>query len=234
MGTRARTSGTGRLEAFSDAVLAIVLTLLVLDLLPDGARTPAQLLEAWPTYLAFLAAFLTVGVVWLNHREAVARIRAASPVVQVLNLGVLLGASLMPWPTALISAALERGDASAQIAAIFVFAVVTVIISVPWLALDLHLIRHPALLRSDEDAAWMRAHARASVATIAAAPVSIGLAFVSPIASLVLYLVVVVVFFVVRLREEVVEDGGGEGPVAEDADAGGPNTDPGTDLDRTL
>ena len=196
-----RSEGIGRLEAFSDAVLAIVLTLLVLDLLPKGAQSPTQLFAAWPTYLAFLAAFFTIGIVWLNHSQASARIRTATPLVLVLNLGVLLGASLIPWPTALISAALETGDRAAQIGAIFVFALVSIILSVPWLALDLYLARHPGLLRSTSDVKWMRAHAWASIGTIVGAIVSIGLAFVSPIASLVLYLVVSIVFIVLRLRE---------------------------------
>ncbi|MBW8870898.1 MAG: DUF1211 domain-containing protein [Leifsonia sp.] len=205
MEKRARLPGMGRLESFSDAVLAIVLTLLVLELLPDGAKSPEQLLQDWPTYLAFVTAFLTVGVVWLNHNQAVSRIRRADPTVQVLNLGVLLGASLMPWPTALISAALQDGDRPAQIAAIFVFAIVTVLISVPWLVLDLYLIRHPALLTSSSDESWMSKHAQVSAATIVAAGISVALAFISPLASLILYAVVVAVFLVVRLRESVTD-----------------------------
>ena len=191
----------GRLEAFSDAVFAIVLTLLVLDLLPRGAQSPQQLLANWPTYLAFLAAFLTIGIVWLNHTQAMSRIRSANPIVLTLNLGLLLGASLVPWPTALISAALEDGDRADQIAAIFVFAIVTTLISVPWLALDLYLLRHPQLLSSEQDVSWMRAHARISIATLIGAAVSIALAFVSPLASLVLYLVIEATFIVLRLRD---------------------------------
>jgi hypothetical protein len=111
----------------------------------------------------------------------------------------------MPWPTALISAALEDGDRAAQIAAIFVFAIVTVLISVPWLALDLYLIRHSALLVSSGDESWMRRHARVSAGTLVAAGISVALAFVSPLASLVLYALVVAVFLVVRLREPVTD-----------------------------
>lgn len=200
---RKRAEGMSRFEAFSDAVLAIVMTLLVLELLPDGAQSPEQLLAAWPTYLAFVTAFLTVGVVWLNHNQMVSRIRRADPVVQVANLGILLGATLMPWPAALISSALEEGDRAEQIAAILVFAIVTVVISVPWLALDLYLVRHPSLLVSAADTSWFRSHSRISLWTLAAAGVSIALAFASPLASLVLYAVVVVSFLVVRLREGI-------------------------------
>lgn len=196
-----RSPVAARLEAFSDAVLAIVLTLLVLELLPNGPQSPAQLLDRWPTYLAFLAAFMTIGITWLNHSQQTARIRSVTPAALVLNLGVLLGASLVPWPTTLISVALQSGDRASQIAAIFVFALVSIVLSIPWLGLDLYLARHPELLRSPCDAAWMRDHARASIGTIIGAVVSIGVAFVSPIASLVIYLVVAIAFIVLRLRE---------------------------------
>jgi uncharacterized membrane protein len=201
MAKRERSTGLARLEAFSDGVLAIVLTLLVLDLLPKGAESPAELLANWPAYLAFLAAFLAVGVVWLNHNQAISHIRRADPVVLVLNLGILLGASLTPWPTELISTSLTEGNRADQIAAITVFAIGTVIVSVPWLALDLYLARHPSLLNSVDDVRWMRNHARLSVFTLIAAVVSVALAFLSPLASLVLYVVILATFLGARLRE---------------------------------
>ncbi|WP_375387891.1 TMEM175 family protein [uncultured Amnibacterium sp.] len=201
MARRAQTREIGRIEAFSDAVLAIVLTLLVLELLPEGARSPEQLLDGWPTYLAFLTAFLAIGIVWLNHNEAISRLRRTDPVVLVLNLGLLLGATLVPWPTALVSSALEEGDRADQVAAMVVFAIVTVVISVPWAAMDLYLARHPSLLTAPDDVAWVRRHALTSAGTMLVAAVSVALAFVSPLASLLLYLPVFAVFIVARLLE---------------------------------
>ena len=88
-------SDTGRAEAFSDAVLAIVITLLVLDLQPPEHR-PGQLLTAlldqWPTYLAYLTSFLYVGVVWLNHKAAFNRISQMDRGLHWANLAILLGA----------------------------------------------------------------------------------------------------------------------------------------------
>ncbi|WP_421733865.1 TMEM175 family protein [Cellulomonas sp.] len=192
---------TGRLEAFSDAVFAIALTLLVLDLLPERAQSPHQLLENWPAYLAYLTAFLTIGTVWLNHNEAIARVRHADPIVMLLNLGVLLGASLVPWPTVLVSNALREGDRADQVAAMMVFAGVAVIISVPWVVLDLYLARRPRLLNSSADVTWMNRHAVISAGTLLIAGVSVGVAFVSPLASLVLYLPVFAVFIAARVVE---------------------------------
>lgn len=197
-----RPSAIGRLEAFSDAVLAIVLTLLVLNLLPRSAESPAQLLGKWPTYLSYVAAFSSIGIVWLNHSQATTRIRVANPVVLILNLGILLGASLAPWPTALIAEALQNGDRASQIGALVAFSLVMTLMSVFWLTLDLYLVRHPQLLRAREDVVWMRNHARASVGTIIGAFVSVGLAFASPIASLVLIVLVSLAFVVMRLFEK--------------------------------
>ena len=202
MAKRARTPGLGRLESFSDAVFAIALTLLVLDLLPKGAQSPQQLLDAWPTYLAYLAGFITIGITWLNHNQHLARLRGADPVVLVLNLGLLLGVSLAPWPTALVATALTDGDRDSQIAAILVYSIVTVILSVPWLILDIHLMRHPALLESAGDVKWMRTHALASIGTIIAAGIGFEISYISPLASLILFLVIGAGFLVLRLREK--------------------------------
>ncbi len=71
-------SDTGRAEAFSDAILAIVITLLVLDLrVPDmkPGHLLSGLLAQWPGYVAYVASYLYVAVVWLNHKAAFGRIR---------------------------------------------------------------------------------------------------------------------------------------------------------------
>lgn len=198
---------TGRLEAFSDAVFAIALTLLVLDLLPEGAQAPHELLESWPSYLAYLTAFLTIGTMWLNHNEAFARVRATDPIVLLLNLAVLLGTSLVPWPTVLVSNALREGDRADQIAAMLVFAGVAVLIAVPWVVLDLYLARHRELLTASADVAWMHRHASISAGTVIVAGLSVGVAFVSPLASLVLYLPVFAVFIVARVVETQADAG---------------------------
>jgi hypothetical protein len=111
----------------------------------------------------------------------------------------------------LVSAALENGDRAAQIAAILTYALVTIILSIPWLAMDLHLARHPELLNSAEDVVWMRAHARASVGTMVGAAIGFGISFFSPLGSLVLYLIIGAAFLLVRLRERAAPVDVGEG-----------------------
>src|SRR5947209_17591003 len=102
-----RASGTGRVEAFSDAVFAIALTLLVLDLrTPEPGTFVPSLLVEWPTYVAYLTAFLTIASIWMTHHAMFTRIVGVDPPVLIANLVLLLGASLVPWPTSLLSAAI--------------------------------------------------------------------------------------------------------------------------------
>jgi uncharacterized membrane protein len=197
-----RLSETGRLEAFSDGVFAIVLTLLVLDLLPgEEAQGAADLLAGWPRYFAFLTAFLTVGSIWLTHHDAFTRIRRVDPRVLVLNLGLLLATTLVPWPEALIGSALGSGDGEAETAAVLVYSGVTLLVGIAWTALQAYLARRPHLLESPGAVAWLRRGTRLSAASIGVGAVGTVLAFVAPIVAVVVYLVVPALFLLSSLLE---------------------------------
>jgi uncharacterized membrane protein len=91
----------GRLEAFSDGVFAIAITLLVLELAvaeDAGSDLVRGILEQWPSYLAYVTSFLTIGAVWMAHSAATGALRAADGVLYRLNLLVLLVASFLPFP----------------------------------------------------------------------------------------------------------------------------------------
>jgi uncharacterized membrane protein len=110
--------GTGRVETFSDGVFAIVITLLVLDLRlpehPAGALLH-ELLAQWPAYLAFTVSFVYIGIIWLNHHALFRRIRRTAVGLNWANLGVLFGAVILPFPTAVLAAAFgESGDRADQ------------------------------------------------------------------------------------------------------------------------
>src|ERR1044071_9224629 len=95
----------GRLEAFSDGVFAIAITLLVLEL-GVSARAEKDLLAAilhqWPSYLAFVTSFMTIGVIWLQHSAITGALRAADVTLYRINLVVLLLVSFLPFPTKLV------------------------------------------------------------------------------------------------------------------------------------
>ena len=207
MAASPRLSESNRLEAFSDGVFAIVLTLLVLDLLPpEHGEDLGDVLGAWPRYLAFLTAFVTVGSIWLTHHNTFSRIRRVDPRVLVLNLGLLFATSLVPWPTALIASALGSGDAGKETAAVLAYSLVTVLTGGSWTALDRYLAHAPRLLESPGDSVWMLRNAWFSVASIGVAAVGAGLAFLLPVAAVVLYLVVPGIFILITLFERD-EDG---------------------------
>ncbi|MGC4887347.1 TMEM175 family protein [Micromonospora sp. DT227] len=141
-------SDTARVIGFSDAVFAIVITLLVLDLgVPEvtPGRMPHALLEQWPVYLAFGTSFLYVAVNWLNHKGTFLRVRCADRGLDWANLGVLFGVTLLPFVTALVSRAVEKGDVSDERVAIGAYALLGVLLSATWLWLYHYLHRRPEL-----------------------------------------------------------------------------------------
>jgi uncharacterized membrane protein len=92
------------LEAFSDGVFAIAATLLVLELhVPETDHgLGAALLAQWPTYIAYLTSFLTIGIIWVNHHALFQHVRNVDRTLLFVNLLLLLVVSVIPFPTALL------------------------------------------------------------------------------------------------------------------------------------
>lgn len=101
-------SGTGRLEAFSDAIISIAAALLVLDLkVPDTRDLARSLVHLWPAYLAFAVSFLITGVVWLNHHTMFRFIVRMDRMLMLLNLLLLMSVAFLPFPTEVLAEALS-------------------------------------------------------------------------------------------------------------------------------
>ncbi|HLX13427.1 MAG TPA: TMEM175 family protein [Bacteroidota bacterium] len=99
---------TGRVEAFSDGVFAIAMTLLVLDLkLPhvdNSHNLFAALLSQWPTFIAFLNSFVTVLIIWMNHHNLFSQyIVKTNNVFMLMNGLLLLTVTVIPFPTSLVA-----------------------------------------------------------------------------------------------------------------------------------
>jgi len=99
---------TGRIEAFSDGVFAIAITLLVLDLkVPRAIREPStlanSLMAQWPTFAAYLTSFITIGIAWINHHQLFTVIRRVDHTLLILNLLLLLMMTFVPFPTSLLA-----------------------------------------------------------------------------------------------------------------------------------
>jgi TMEM175 potassium channel family protein len=105
---------TGRIEAFSDGVFAIAITLLVLDI-----RVPVSELDnlwrgivhEWPAYLGYATSFLTIGGIWLAHHGIFRRLLYANDLVMRINLLLLMAVSFLPYPTRLVADTIRNEDA---------------------------------------------------------------------------------------------------------------------------
>src|SRR5919197_1085989 len=111
-----------RLEAFSDGVFAIAITLLVLEIkVPpaDSGRSLARgLLELWPSYAGFPVSFITVGIIWVNHHAVFATVQRVDRMLLFKNLLLLLTVSFIPFPTAVMAEYL-RAESGENLAAAF-------------------------------------------------------------------------------------------------------------------
>jgi uncharacterized membrane protein len=116
-----------RLEAFSDGVFAIAITLLVLGLhvpdVGDGSLAHA-LYRQWPADVSYAVSFITIGIIWVNHHNVFRHLERCDRRLLFLNVLMLLTVALIPYPTALISHYARTPNATA--AAVFYGAVMVV------------------------------------------------------------------------------------------------------------
>jgi TMEM175 potassium channel family protein len=141
-----------RMEAFSDGVLAIVITLLILDVkVPTGVggHLGRALAEQWPQYAAYLVSFFIVGIIWLNHHATIQLLARTDHRLLVLNLLLLLPVSVLPWPTAVLAEYLRDGTAGDQRVAVVLYGLANCAMAVTFNVLWHYLLRHPELRKPD-------------------------------------------------------------------------------------
>lgn len=156
-----------RAVAFSDAIIAIVITLLVLDLRPPKTEPGgllAGLLDEWPTYLAYAASYVYLAVIWMNHKSAFTRIREMDIGLQWMNLGILATLALVPWPTAVIAETARTGNLADQKVAVALYALIGALLCLSWLLFFSYLARHPDLTKEEvHDSYFARERPRALI-----------------------------------------------------------------------
>jgi uncharacterized membrane protein len=112
-----------RLEAFSDGVLAIAITLLVLYIRVPPPRAGVSLAHElgaqWPSYAAYLTSFLTIGIIWINHHAMISRLGQVDHAILALNLLLLLTIGVLPFTTALIAEYVKQAHGQHFAAAIY-------------------------------------------------------------------------------------------------------------------
>jgi uncharacterized membrane protein len=172
----------GRLEAFSDGVLAIVITLLILEIkVPAGedGTLGTALARQWPQYVAFLVSFLIVGIIWLNHHATINLLRRTDHKIQVLNLILLLPVTVLPWPTALLAEYTHEGTAGDRRVAVLVYGVTSSVMAASFNLLWRYLLRHPELHKPQVTAELLAVRNRRYNTGLAVYPVATVLGLVS-------------------------------------------------------
>ena len=171
---------TSRVEAFSDGVFAVAITLLVLQFtVPEveSGKLLGKVLGQWPQLVTYVASFLTVGVVWVNHHTIFRNLRAVDRTIQFINLALLLTVVLVPYPTALLGRYLNSGQ-NGSVAAAF-YAVVMTVMAIAFQCLVAWALTHPNLLRPEIHGARLSAVLPRFALGLVLYAASIGLAFVS-------------------------------------------------------
>ena len=189
---------TGRLEAFADGVFAIAATLLILNV---DAQVPAdvhdlgaQIVDIWPSYLAYAVSFVTIGIMWINHHTMMDQIKRADRRFLVATIGLLMCIAFVPYPTRVVAEHI-RG-AGAQDAALlygFTLVVTAIFFNINWF----YASRGRRLLRADADRAIVSGVTRAYIPGPYIYLGATLVAFANPKASVILFMLIAL-FYVVE------------------------------------
>lgn len=176
---------TERLTFFSDAVFAIALTLLVIEVRPphltqftDVALREA-LLEMTPQYVGVLVSFFVISRFWIGHHRAFGLVHGVTPRVVAANLMLLCSIAFLPFPTAIVS---EYAMLRTGVAFYAIWLIVVGLLN--WRLMRL-LLNDPALIDDDADPASVRATMRGSRIPVVIGVLALGAGLVSPLAALI-------------------------------------------------
>ncbi|MGZ4282516.1 MAG: TMEM175 family protein [Gaiellaceae bacterium] len=179
---------TSRLETFADGVFAIAATLLILNVDAQIRRGEpdlgARLLHIWPSYIAYAASFVTIGIMWINHHAIMSQVDRSDRRFLVANIGLLMCIAFFPFTTRLVAEHVRgEGAEAAALAYGFTGVATAIMFNLTWFYAALG----NRLLRRDADPAVVRGITRSYIpgpwiylgATL--------VAFASPVASIVLF-----------------------------------------------
>ena len=176
----------GRMEAFSDGVFAIAITLLVLEL---GVAATAHhdllgaILDQWPAYLAYVTSFLTIGVIWLQHSTVTSVLRAGDAILFRINLVVLLVAAFLPFPTKLAGEFFGMREPE-QVAAVF-YGLTLLALDLAMTAFARYAIEDGRLVKAGVDEEQLRS--LVSAPSLAFYAIAIAVSFALPTIGVLLY-----------------------------------------------
>ena len=134
---------TTRLEAFSDGIFAIAITLLILEVRAPEAKDAGELWRAlaaqWASYFGYALSFLVIGIMWFNHSHIFRLIKRCDHLLSMLNLLLLMTIAFLPFPTAVL--ARNIGNAATSGPATVLYSGSILLTAIPWSLLWLHAER---------------------------------------------------------------------------------------------
>lgn len=183
----------GRLEAFSDGVIAIIITIMVLELKVPHGDTLQDLLPLWPVFLAYVLSFVHVGIYWSNHHHMIHAVKHVTGGALWANLHLLFWLSLVPVTTEWMG---ETHFATMPVA---VYGVVMLMAAIAYYILAHCLISIHG--RDSEFAKALGGDAKGIFSAVAYV-VAVPAAFVTPLISVGIYMTIAAVWFIPDRRFE--------------------------------
>jgi TMEM175 potassium channel family protein len=191
---------TGRTEAFSDGVFAIAITLLILEIsVPESDFNDlwSGIAHQWPSYIAYVTSFLTIGGIWLAHHGIFRRLQYVGRELMLINLLLLMAVSFLPFPTKLMAEAIH--DENATRAAVIFYGGSLLVVSLLLSALWGSVARDRRVVQPGVSHQEINAIAAAATPSVGFYAVIIALAIFAPRVAVFGYLVVAIVLLL-RLR----------------------------------
>ncbi len=133
-----RKTSAERVQAFSDGVFAVIITILVLELKPPSAHTFSALVPLWPTGLSYVVSYLFIAIVWVNHHHLFGYADTATPRLVWSNFAHLFSVSLIPFTTEWIA------DSRLAAAPVVLYASIFVLVNITYIALCTDVVDRPA------------------------------------------------------------------------------------------
>ena len=180
---------TARLEAFSDGIFSVAITLLAIEIgiSEYGGATNLNLwhkiLEKWPAYFTYFNSFATVLLIWIGHHKIINQIRAASQWILLLNGMVLLFVVLFPFPTKTVGAFIGTNAVNTAVA---FYAGYTGLIVLSMLLLNVGIVSNPKLLVYERSLPWLRKMIKGQLIGVTVYGIATLIAFYSPTVALLM------------------------------------------------
>lgn len=178
---------TGRLEAFSDGVIAVIITIMVLELKVPHVGTADALLAVAPQFLVYGLSFAVVAIMWVNHHHFIEKARRADAALLWANNNLLFWMSVIPFVTAYLGE-----NCHAQLA-VAVYGAVMAMTSCAFLVLQKTLARHDP--HDAKRQAEFRQVDRKAILSMVCYTASVGLAFVSVYVSFAIFVIFPMLYF---------------------------------------